>query len=119
MCEKPMQKDVPLENWPWIDIKKIIIIPCGLTIGYPWLGSKFDLEIACVTIEECTLLFRGFKKFKMKSFSLKLADKVALEDIYWRVFGTCNAINYEMPTWILCGFITQSKGHEINWAKAT
>jgi hypothetical protein len=45
-------------------------------------------------------------------------DKTAMEDIYWKVFGTNTITNNEIPTWIVCGFIAHSKGCPINWAKA-
>jgi hypothetical protein len=45
---------------------------------------------------------------------LKFEDRVAIEEIYWRVFRT----NNEIHAWIVCGFIAQSKGVDINWAKA-
>jgi hypothetical protein len=32
----------------------------------------------------------------MKSPSLKLEDKVGMEEIYWKVFGTTYVTNYEM-----------------------
>jgi len=49
---------------------------------------------------------------------LKFEDKVAIEEIYWRVFGTSSVTNNEIPTWIVCGFIAQIKGIDINWTKA-
>jgi hypothetical protein len=50
---------------------------------------------------------------------LKFEDRVAIEEIYWKVFGTSSATNNEIPTWIVHGFIAQGKGVDINWAKAT
>jgi hypothetical protein len=50
---------------------------------------------------------------------LKFEDRVAIEEIYWKVFGTSNVINNEIPAWIVCGFIAQGKGVDINWVKAT
>jgi hypothetical protein len=46
------------------------------------LDPKYDLESKHDTPEECWFLFRGSKKFKMKSFSLNLKDKVGMEEIY-------------------------------------
>jgi hypothetical protein len=40
-----------------------------------------------------------------------------MEDIYWRAFGTTFVMNNEMPAWIVRGFIAESKGININWAK--
>jgi hypothetical protein len=34
------------------------------------------------------------------------------------VFGTNIVTNNEVLAWIMCGFIAQSKGIDINWAKA-
>jgi hypothetical protein len=53
------------------------------------------------------------------NFQLKFEDRAAIEEIYWKVFGTSNVINNEIPTWIVCGFIAQGKGVDINWVKAT
>jgi hypothetical protein len=46
------------------------------------LDPKYDLESKHVIAEECWFLFGGSKKFKMKSFNLKLKDKVGMEEIY-------------------------------------
>jgi hypothetical protein len=62
------------------------------------LDPKYDLESKHATIEECWFLFGGSRKFKMKSHGLKLEEKVGMEEIYWRVFGTASVTNYEMPT---------------------
>jgi hypothetical protein len=44
---------------------------------------KYNLENKHVIVEECWFLFGGFKKFKIKSpSSLKLEDRVVMEDIY-------------------------------------
>ncbi len=83
------------------------------------MDPKLDLDNSHVTIEECNLLFGSAKKFKIKSPTLKLVNKVVVEDIYWRVFGMSIVTNNEMPTWIMCGIITQSNVNQINWAKAT
>jgi hypothetical protein len=53
----------------------------------------------------------------MKSPSLKLTNKVALEEIYWKIFGTSTITNNEMPALIVCGYIAQTKGCLINWVK--
>jgi hypothetical protein len=49
---------------------------------------------------------------------LKSKDRAAIEEIYWKVFGTSSVTNNEIPTWIVHGFIAQGKGIDINWAKA-
>jgi len=49
---------------------------------------------------------------------LKFEDRVVVEEIYWKMFGTSSATNNEIPTWIVHGFIAQGKGVDINWAKA-
>jgi hypothetical protein len=41
-----------------------------------------------------------------------------MEDKYWRFFGTNTINNNEIIAWIVHGFISHSKGHPINWAKA-
>jgi hypothetical protein len=53
----------------------------------------------------------------MKSLSLKLGNKVGMEETYWKVFGTTSMKNYEMFAWIVQGFIVESKGIDINHAK--
>jgi hypothetical protein len=53
----------------------------------------------------------------VKSLALKPEDRSTLEDVYWRVFGISTVKNNEMPTWIVYGFIAQSKAKDINWAK--
>jgi hypothetical protein len=73
------------------------------------LDPKYDFDIEHVTFEEYTTLF-GAKKFKVKSPTLKLIDKVAMEEIYWKVFGTYIVTNNEILTWIIHGFIAQKKG---------
>ncbi len=55
------------------------------------------------------MLFLVGKKLKVKSLALKLINKVTMEEIYWKVFGTYTVTNNEMPTWIVCGFIAQKK----------
>jgi hypothetical protein len=79
-------------------------------------NSKFDSENQHVNAKECYALFGGSRNFKVKSPNLKLAT---LEDIYWRVFGTSTITNNEVLTWIVHGFIAQSKRIEINWVKVT
>jgi hypothetical protein len=69
------------------------------------LDPKLDLGNSHVITKEYNLLFKGVKKFKIKSPTLKLADKVALKDIYWRVLGTSTVTNNEMLTWIMHRFI--------------
>jgi hypothetical protein len=59
---------------------------------------KFDLESKHVAIEKHYALFGGARKFKVKSLALKLEDRLILEDIYWRVFGTSIVRNNEVPT---------------------
>ncbi len=63
------------------------------------------------------VIFEGIRKYKIKSLGLKLEYKASMEDIYWKVFGTTSITNNEMPSWIVCGFIAQSKSIEINCAK--
>jgi hypothetical protein len=46
------------------------------------LDSKYNLENKYVIAEECWFLFRGSRKFKMKSPSLKLENKAGMEEIY-------------------------------------
>jgi hypothetical protein len=62
-------------------------------------------------------LFGSSKKFKINSLVLKVEDRATMEDKYWRVFGTNTITTNEILAWIVCGFITHSKGHPINWAK--
>lgn len=80
------------------------------------LDPNFDLDNDHVIVKECTTLFGG-RKFKMKCIVLKLVDKVTMEEIYWRVFGTYTIISNDMLTWIVCGYIAQKKGLTINWAR--
>jgi hypothetical protein len=56
----------------------------------------------------CIVLFGG-KKIKVKSLTLKLIDKITMEEIYWGVFRTYTVTNNEMPTWIVHGFIVTKK----------
>jgi hypothetical protein len=49
---------------------------------------------------------------------LKSKDRVTIEEIYWRVFGTSNVTNNEILAWIVCDFIAHGKGIDINWVKA-
>ncbi len=70
-----------------------------------------------MTTKECSLLFGGAKKFKIKSPTLKLVDKVVVEDIYWKVFEMNTITNNEMHAWIMHGFIAQSNGNQIDLAK--
>jgi hypothetical protein len=82
------------------------------------LDPKHDLENEHVSIEACNSLFRGLKKINIQFCGLKLKAKVAMEDIYWRSFGTTIITNYKIPPWNVHGFIAQTKGYEITWAKA-
>lgn len=41
-----------------------------------------------------------------------------MEEIYYKLFGTSIITNNDMPTWIVHGYITHTKGHPINWAQA-
>ncbi len=65
-----------------------------------------------VTMEERIAVFGGSRKFKLKS-----KDRIAIEEIYWTMFGTSSVTNNEIPTWIVRGFIAQGKGVDINWVK--
>jgi hypothetical protein len=69
-------KEVPLANWPMVDIKKqdvmfFAIVRKLKTFG---LDPKSNLENKHVITMECWFLFGGFKKFKMKSPSLRLGQ---------------------------------------------
>jgi hypothetical protein len=77
-------KEVPLANWLMVDIKKqdIMISATVRNLKAFGLDPKYDLESKHVTIKECWFLFGGSKKFKMKSSSLKLKDKVGMKEIY-------------------------------------
>jgi len=111
---KKVEKDGPnLENWPWVDIKNLdaTFFHVIQQLNKSDLDPKLDLDNSHVTIEECSLLFGGVNEFKIKSPTLKLANKVALEDIYWKVFGTNTITNNEMTAWIVRGFIAQSNGN--------
>lgn len=55
------------------------------------------------------VLFGG-KNLKFKSLALKLIDKITMEEIYWKVFGTYTITNNEILAWIVRGFIAQKKG---------
>jgi len=68
-------------------------------------------------MEECIALFRGSRKFKLKCSELKSEDNATIKEIYWKVFGTSSVTNNEISAWIVCGFIAQGKGIDINWAK--
>jgi len=109
------QKKVPLANWPLVDIKKqnVFFFSTLRKLDNVGLDPKYDLDNEHVIVEECNFLFRGSKKIKINSPILKVEDRAAMEDIYWKVFGTSN----EIHAWIMHGFITHSKGHPINWAK--
>jgi len=63
-------------------------------------------------------LFGGSKKFNIKAHDLKLEDRITMEEIYYKLFGTSIITNNDMPTWIMHGYIAHTKCHPINWAKA-
>jgi hypothetical protein len=102
-----------------VDIKKhsVFFFSIVRKLDSVGLDPKYDLDNEHVTIEECSFLFGGSKKFKINSPILKVEDKATMEDIYWRVFGTSIVTKNEIPAWIVRGFITHSRGHPINWAK--
>jgi hypothetical protein len=81
------------------------------------LDKKIDLNNKYVTIKECIALFGGSKKFNIKAHDLKLEDRITMEEIYYKLFGTSIITNNDMPTWIVHGYIVHTKGHPINWAK--
>lgn len=37
--------------------------------------------------------------------------------LYWQVYGTNQVANNELMIWFVKGYITQGKGHKVNWAK--
>ncbi len=59
----------------------------------------------------------GGNKYKLKAPSLALCDRIGMEDIYQRVFGTCTITDNKVPLWIVYGYIDQTKNIEINQAK--
>jgi hypothetical protein len=63
------QKDVPLANWPLMDIKKqdAMFFTTIRKLNASSFDPKYELENKHVTTEECWFLFGGFKKFKIKS----------------------------------------------------
>ncbi len=63
-------------------------------------------------------MFGGSKKFNLKALDLKLEDRIMMEVIYYKLFGTSIITNNDMPKWIVHGYIAHTKGHLINWAKA-
>jgi hypothetical protein len=101
-------KEVIEPNWPQVDISKqdANFFVAMKLLNNNGLDPKYDLEDEHVTTKERTALFGG-KNFKVKSLALKLTDKVAMEEIYWKVFATYTITNNEMPTWIVCGFVAQ------------
>jgi hypothetical protein len=91
-------KEVPLANWPMVDITKqdAMFFATIRKLKAFGLDPKYDLMNKYVTTKECCFLFGGSRKFKMKSHGLKLENKASMEEIYWRVFGTTSITNYEM-----------------------
>jgi hypothetical protein len=94
---------VPLANWPLVDVKKqyAMFFATIRKLNAFGFDPKYELDNKHVTAKECWFLFGGSKKFKIKSPGLKLEDKVGMEDIYWRVFGTMFVTNNKIPTWIM------------------
>jgi hypothetical protein len=111
-------KEFPLANWPMVDIKKqdTMFFAIIRKLKAFDLDPKYHLESKHVRTKDSWFLFGGSRKIKMKSHGLKLEDKVGMEEIYYRVFGTTSIANYEMLAWIMRGFIVESKGIDINWA---
>jgi hypothetical protein len=101
-----------------VDIKKqdAIFFPTIQELNNIGEDPKY-LNNEYVTMEECIALFGGSRKFKLKCLKLKFEDRAAIEEIYWRVFGTSSVTNNEIPVSIVHGFIAQRKGIDINWAK--
>jgi len=101
-----------------VDIRKqdAIFFPAIQELNNTGEDPKY-LNNEHVTMEECIAFFGGWRKFELKCLKLKFEDRAAIEEIYWRVFGTSSVTNNEIPTSIVCGFIAQGKGIDINWAK--
>ncbi len=66
----------------------------------------------------CIVIFGG-KKINVKYFTLTLIDKITMEEIYWRVFGTYTITNNEMATWIVHGFIAPKKRSSYHLGKGS
>ncbi len=107
-------KDIPLENWPLVDIKKQDVVFFSTIWKLNSIGEdpKY-LNNEHITMEECIALFGGSRKFKLKCSEWKSEDRIAIKEINWRVFGISNVTNNEIPTWIVHGFIAQGKGVDI------
>jgi len=66
-------------------------------LGNIGLDPKHELENEHVSIEACNSLFRSLKKLNIQFPRLKLKAKVAMEEIYWRFFGTTFITNDKIP----------------------
>ncbi len=87
-----------MANWPMVDIKKQDTMFFAIVMKLKGFGldPKYNLENKHATVEDCWFLFGGARKLKMKSHGLKFEDKVSMEEIYWRFFGTTFVTNHKM-----------------------
>jgi hypothetical protein len=64
-------KEVPLANWPIVDIKKqdTMFFSTVRKLNFFCLDPKYNLESKHVITKECWFLFEGSRKFKMKHYN--------------------------------------------------
>ncbi len=103
-----------LESWLVVHIKKqkFVFFSQVWQLVDTSLDKKFDLNNKHVIVKECIALFGGSKKFNIKAHDLKLEDRITMEEIYYKLFGTSIITNNDMPTWIVHGYITHTKGQK-------
>jgi hypothetical protein len=93
-CDKGHKLQELLANWLAVDIKKqnAYFFTIVRHLNATRLDPKSKLENEHVTLKECNALFRG-NTYKLKAIGLALCDRIGMEDIYWRVFGTSIVTN--------------------------
>jgi hypothetical protein len=82
------------------------------------LDSKANITNVHVTTANITKIFDNVQKFKTTNPLLSQEHK-ELERLYWKIYSTGHITNNELYLWLMKGWIADTKGHKVNWAKAT
>jgi len=82
-------------------------------------NPKIDLTNVEVYKKDLLEVFEPKCSLKLTNPLLHLETKQDLKRLHWRIYNVPTLTNNDFMLWLVKGYITQEKGHKVNWAKTT
>jgi hypothetical protein len=82
------------------------------------LDPKSELIIEHVTQADTEEVFGKVAKFKTTNTHLHVDTKKELLHLCSQIYGTSIIMNNKFMSWVVKGYITESKGWDVNWIRA-